>query len=471
MTVNALSLGFSLVVLSLLVPILVYGEGYFAGAPGVRNRFRLLAITAFLASTGAFFSSDWRTFIVFLEVSVLACTGLASLKDGKAASLFLLIQLSGAALVLLGAAGASGLPNPPLMGPLPEPWGLWVVLGLGVKAAFPPFHFWLPEVQGRVHAPVAALLTAVSETLAIYGLLRIASPGQVPVMVATGAAMAITGSFLAFFCRDLKRLLAYSTVGQAGIFVAVAAAGIMSAGIPLLFLVAAHGQYKVLLFLGAGETEKVPGSAFLQGRAQEEASGKFPFLALTAAILSVAAVPGLPSWTGKTLAKTVLPSFAGNWFPVCLFLSAVLSVATAGRILEIFCEPRERQAGEPWVPGLAGGRIPRLCGTWFLVAEIMVLAFIPWLFPAGTDLVVPSPEAGDWAGFSAALALGGIFFFLFRRSWASSIEGPPDLHLLLPQFGLALRNLVEKFRRCHSGDLSLYMAFLAMALAGLLLAL
>lgn len=471
MTVNAISMGFSLVVLSLLVPILVYGEGYFAGTPGARKRFRVLALAAFLASAGAFFSSDWRTFIVFLEASVLACFGLASLKDGKAASLFLVIQLSGAALVLLGAAGASGLPDPPLLGPLPEPWGLWVVLGLGVKAAFPPFHFWLPEVQGRVHVPVAALLTAVSETLAIYGLLRVASPGQVPIMVVTGAAMAITGSFMAFFCRDLKRLLAYSTVGQAGIFVIVAAAGIEAAGVPLLFLVAAHGQYKVLLFLGAGEMEKGPGSAVLQGRAQEEVSGKFPFLALTAAILSVAAVPGLPSWTGKTLAKTVLPSFAGNWFPVCLFLSAVLSVATAGRILEIFCEPRERQAGEPGVAGLTGGRIPRLWGTWFLVAELMVLAFIPWLFRARMDYAVPSPEAGDWASFSATLALGGIFFFIFRRFRANSIEGPPDFHLFLPLFRRALGDLGEKFRRFHSGDLSLYMAFLAIALAGLFLAL
>lgn len=471
MTVNALSLGFSLVVLSLLVPVLVYGEGYFAGNPGTRNRFRVLALVAFLASTGAFFSSDWRTFIVFLEASVLACFGLASLKDGKAARLFLVIQLSGAALVLLGAAGASGLPDPPLMGPLPEPWGLFVVLGLGLKVAFPPFHFWLPEVQGRIHAPVAALLTAVSETLAIYGLLRAASPGQVPLMVATGAAMVIVGSSWAFFCRDLKRLLAYSTVGQAGIFVAAAAAGSQAAGGPLLFLAAAHGQYKVLLFLGAGEMEKCPGSTGLRGRAQTEGSGKLPFLALTVAVLSVAAVPGFPSWTGKALAKNVLPLFAGGWFSVCLFLSAILSVATAGRIFEFFGGRERREAGEQGRACLPAWRVPRLWGIWLLVAEFMTLGLIPWLFQAGTDFAVPSPDAGDWASFFPTLVLGGFFFFLFRRFRASSIEGPPDLHLLLPHLALALRDLGEKFRRAHSGDLSLYMSFLAMALAGLLLAL
>jgi NADH-quinone oxidoreductase subunit N len=124
-----------------------------------------------------------------------------------------------------------------------------VLAGLLFKAGGVPAHFWVPDVTEGTFAPVAAFVTTVPKIGAFAALLRlltIAIPVAAvdwPLLVAILAAATMTlGNLAAFYQTSVKRLLAYSTISQAGYLlmaVAVAARSTLAAR-ALLFYLAAY---------------------------------------------------------------------------------------------------------------------------------------------------------------------------------------------------------------------------------------
>jgi NADH-quinone oxidoreductase subunit N len=98
-----------------------------------------------------------------------------------------------------------------------------VLAGLLFKAGGVPAHFWVPDVTEGTSAPVAAFVTTVPKIGAFAALLRLlttaipAAAVDWPLLIAILAAATMTmGNFAAFFQTSVKRLLAYSTISQAG---------------------------------------------------------------------------------------------------------------------------------------------------------------------------------------------------------------------------------------------------------------
>lgn len=98
-----------------------------------------------------------------------------------------------------------------------------VLLGFAVKVPLWPFHTWLPDTYTEAPTPVTMMLTGVMSKMGVYGLLRIALPifpGQFRaasgVLVALALATVVLPALAAFVQRDLKRLLAYSSVNHLG---------------------------------------------------------------------------------------------------------------------------------------------------------------------------------------------------------------------------------------------------------------
>jgi hydrogenase-4 component B len=145
-------------------------------------------------------------------------------------------------------------------------------IGLSIKAGIWPFHLWLPYAHPEAPAPVSALMSGVMVKVAIYMMIRtLVFGGCDSVTVGylalfLGLVSAIWGVLFALIQKDLKRLLAYSTVENIGLIVTAIALTILCKssslpGLALISLIAAllhsvnHGLFKGLLFLGAGAVD------------------------------------------------------------------------------------------------------------------------------------------------------------------------------------------------------------------------
>ncbi len=148
-----------------------------------------------------------------------------------------------------------------------------LVIGLVVKAGCWPFHLWLPAAHPAAPAPVSALMSGVMVKTAIYTLIRIflvdhaiQSPVASYVLVIFGLITAFWGVIFTFLQRDLKRLLAYSTVENVGVITCAIGVSLiatqmglaqigMSLEIAALFGVLSHALFKSTLFLAAGAVD------------------------------------------------------------------------------------------------------------------------------------------------------------------------------------------------------------------------
>jgi formate hydrogenlyase subunit 3/multisubunit Na+/H+ antiporter MnhD subunit len=145
----------------------------------------------------------------------------------------------------------------------------FAILGFGSKAGFYPLHVWLPEAHPAAPSHISALMSGVLIKTGIYGILRTLGFLGTPqawwgwTLVAIGAVSGTLGVLHALAERDLKRLLAYSSVENVGIIALGLGLGIVgfTAGLPALAVLAAaggllhvwnHALFKGLLFLGAG---------------------------------------------------------------------------------------------------------------------------------------------------------------------------------------------------------------------------
>ena len=137
-----------------------------------------------------------------------------------------------------------------------------VLAGLLFKAGGVPAHFWVPDVTDGTSAPVAAFVTTVPKIGAFAALLRLlttaipAAAVDWPLLIAVLAAATMTlGNLAAFFQTSVKRLLAYSTISQAGYLLMAVAVASRSALVAraLLFYLAAYAATNLGAFAVVAE--------------------------------------------------------------------------------------------------------------------------------------------------------------------------------------------------------------------------
>ena len=119
------------------------------------------------------------------------------------------------------------------------PAGLIFVLaliGFGAKAGFVPFHVWLPEAHPAAPSHVSALMSGVMIKMGLYGLLRVVSfigppaPWWGLTLAALGLLTALVGISLALYQRDMKRVLAYSSIENMGLIGLALGRGLFGVG-------------------------------------------------------------------------------------------------------------------------------------------------------------------------------------------------------------------------------------------------
>ena len=134
------------------------------------------------------------------------------------------------------------------------------VLGFGTKMGLVPVHTWLPDAHSEAPTPVSALLSGSLLAISFYAILRFyqvaeaALGSQFPrnVLLVFGVASLLLAALYLFGQRDIKRLLAYSSVEHMGILAIGVSFGAPAALAGVLLHVLAHAAAKGNAFMGAG---------------------------------------------------------------------------------------------------------------------------------------------------------------------------------------------------------------------------
>ncbi|MFI7354494.1 NADH-quinone oxidoreductase subunit L [Streptomyces avidinii] len=242
---------------------------------------------------------------------------------------------------ILGTVAAGGLDHPTLI-------ALLLLAGVAGKSAQFPLHTWLPDAMAGP-TPVSALIHAATMVAAgVYFIARLlpvfAASSAALVVMAVMAAVTMVGSGLAAIAQDdIKRVLAYSTIGQLGYMVGALAVGDRGAAV---FHLLSHGAFKALLFLGAGVIIHAAGTNSLGAMSRMGGLAKrIPdaFWTMTIALLALAAVPPFAGFFSKeavlvaaehtaTGHSEFAPSAAGWLVLVAGLLTALLTAAYATRL-------------------------------------------------------------------------------------------------------------------------------------------
>ncbi|WP_329523915.1 NADH-quinone oxidoreductase subunit L [Streptomyces jietaisiensis] len=278
---------------------------------------------------------------------------------------------------ILGAVAHGGLDHPTVI-------ALLLLAGVAGKSAQFPLHTWLPDAMAGP-TPVSALIHAATMVAAgIYFVARLLPVFEASraamVVLAVMAAVTMAGSALAALAQDdIKRVLAYSTIGQLGYLSGALAVGDRGAAV---FHLLAHGAFKALLFLAAGVIIHAAGTNSLAAMSRMgDLRARVPdaFWTMTVALLALAAIPPFSGFFSKEAvlgaAEHVAtghtehaPGAAGWIVLVAGLLTALLTGAYAARLWLLAFRGRGAEAPDH-------GRQPVVMNAVLWVLAVPSLAF------------------------------------------------------------------------------------------------
>jgi multicomponent Na+:H+ antiporter subunit D len=360
--------GFSILMIALtglLTLILtIYSTAYFAGDPK-SLRFWPLWWLLIAGLNALFVSGDAFNIYVSLEIIGLSAAALVALQSSRealeAALRYLLVGLLGSLFYLMAIAilyrshgtldlaqiaASSGdrLPDQVAM--------ILITVGLMLKIALFPLHFWLPRAHANAPTPVSAILSALVVKASLYVLVKfwfeVLSDSTTfeasQVLGSLGGIAIVYGSWKAFRATQLKVLIAYSTVAQLGyIFLlfplsehaANNSSFSGSASQAAVYFIVAHACAKAAMFLSAGNMIMSQGSseiAQLKGIAARE---PLNVLIFTIAGVSLIGLPPSAGFIAKWLLLTTSIESGQWWWAVVVLSGGLLAAMYLFKILSL----------------------------------------------------------------------------------------------------------------------------------------
>ncbi|NET01468.1 MAG: NADH-quinone oxidoreductase subunit M [Sphaerospermopsis sp. SIO1G2] len=355
--IDVLGLNYNLGIDGLSLPLLLLNgiltciAIYSSNPTTQRPRFYYSLILLLCAGViGAFLAQDLLLFFLFYELELIPLYLLIAIwggtRRGYAATKFLIYTAISGILILASFLGMVWLSDSPSFGlatlnshtlPLTTQVVLLVgiLIGFGIKIPLVPFHTWLPDAHVEASTPISVLLAGVLLKLGTYGLLRFgmnllpaAWEYAAPTLATWAVVSVLFGASCAIAQTDMKKMVAYSSIGHMGYILLAAAASTPVSILGAVMQMVSHGLISALMFLLVGVVYQKVGSRDLnvvKGLLNPERG--MPVIG-TLIVLGVMASAGIPGMVGF-IAEFII--FRGSFevFPLQTLLSMLGTGLTA----------------------------------------------------------------------------------------------------------------------------------------------
>ena len=339
-----------------------------------------LLMSSLLAMT---YTNDLFTAYVFIEITTIAACGIVAAKEGgetvRAALRYLVMSLMGSGLVLIGICLIYDLTGHLLMEnirpsiqmlsafqryTLPLATALCLMTaGLAVKSALYPFAFWLPDAHGSATNASSAILSGlvlkghivllIKIFCRVYGLEVIERLGLNNALLILGIAAMIMGSVHAMSQKNIKKMIAWSSVAQMGyIFLGIGLNTVAALAAACLHIIV-HAAVKPMLFTAAGGLSNASGHRkdlyALRGSFYGNRMAGLGFIAGAFSMMGLPTFAGFASKLSLTLAAFDSPAIV--WALAALAASSVLNALYyVPAVIVILTLPAESPALPPPPP-------------------------------------------------------------------------------------------------------------------------
>lgn len=406
---DGLTLLFLLNLTVIFLVVLAYSYGYLRHIPkgrfsSVRWYYALLFLFLF-TMIGAYLSANLGMLWIAIEATTLASGLLVGFYNTKGAVeagwKYLIVCTVGIAFALFGtivlylAAVREGIPADAaldwtkLMSAAPGLAGardlvklafVFALVGYGTKIGFVPMHSWLPDAHAEAPAPISAMLSAALLNCAMYSLLRwdaitshaIGAGFSHTLLLTFGSLSLVVAVFLMIVQRDLKRLLAYSSIEHMGIVALGVGIGGPLGLFGALLHAFNHSLAKTLLFFTTGRVRDTFSTLRM-----DRIRGMWSALPFTSAVLVIGgiAIVGLPPF-GLFVSEfaILMAAFVGSHY----VLAALMLIAFSMGFGAFFYHFQRMLAGEPGA-ARANSRLRRsevaaicACGACLLILGLRV---------------------------------------------------------------------------------------------------
>ncbi len=330
---------------------------------GATEKYHMLFLLLLTGATGVVLTGDIFNLFVFFEIlciSSYALVAYAGDKPGIESAVKYLIQGSvGSSLLLIGIGLLYGLFGTLNMADIAQnlqsassisvfvPMAL-IVSGLGVEAAMFPLNAWLPDAHSSAPSSISAVLSGIAIEVGLYAMVRMmftvfgvsldTTSNFLLFLAFLGILTLLIGEMCAFSQKNIKRMLAYSSIGQMGLIVFALAMATSYAVAGGLFQLVSHTLAKALLFLAVGYMIYRAGS--MEISALEGMGRRMPVtsLAFTVGAFSLVGLPPFIGFPSKFLIVRAALATKESLFAVLIglaLLGTVIEAAYFFRIVQV----------------------------------------------------------------------------------------------------------------------------------------